>query len=329
MMATDKINEGENITKTQSRKITWRWVKLLVIIALIVAGVLYFHTYLSHGNKPAVLEVPAEPFKHIWSEKKVLLLGIGDDITAGDIGHDGFSYFERMVQNPPGDSPDMTGKNLSKVFPNLKTTNIASTWSTSFNHLEGIKMMPINQQDVMGIVVITTGLNEILHSYGTESPQERAIYGATIEQAMPWLDNFQNRLDEMVMSTEHIFPGGCRIFIANIYDPTDGTSFTKNWFANAPQWLEGLAILEAYNQAIQECAKKYNKVHIVDIHKAFLGHGIHSAKTGHDKENQECWYQTKSADPSANELGHDVIRRLFLNEMVKVFYDANDNRTSK
>jgi len=115
--------------------------------------------------------VPAEPFKHIWSEKKVLLYGIGDDITAGPSDREEFSYFKRLVQNPPGDSPDMQGKNLSKVFPNLTATNTASSWSNSINHREAVGMMSVYPDDMFGIVVMSTGLNEILHSYGKEPPR--------------------------------------------------------------------------------------------------------------------------------------------------------------
>ena len=129
----------------------------------------------------------------------------------------------------------------------------------------------------------------------------------------------------MIKFIGYIFPGGCDIFIANIYDPTDGTGFTNAWFADAPAWPDGLAILEAYNQIIQDCASKYDNVHVVDIHKTFLGHGIHCSRGGLGN-GRNCWYQTKSAVPSANERGHDVIRRLFLNEMIKVFYDANEGR---
>ncbi|MGA2093679.1 MAG: SGNH/GDSL hydrolase family protein [Sedimentisphaerales bacterium] len=297
-MTTEEIVVGKNTSKSRLIKIIGRVVTYFVISALVVAGILYFNAYLPQGKGPASPPVPAR---------------------------EEFSYFQRLVQNPPGDSPDMMGKNLSKVFPNLTNTNTASSWSTSINHLEGLEMTTVNPQDVMGIVVITTGLNELLHSYGKEPPQERAMYGATIEQAAPWIDNFQNRLDEMIKFIGYIFPGGCQIFIANIYDPTDGTGDTNNWIIKAPAWPDYLAVFEAYNQIIQDCVSKYDNVHVVDIHKTFLGHGIHCRKCGLSKDRY-CWYQTKSADPSANERGHDAIRRLFLNEMVRVFYDANDGR---
>lgn len=158
------------------------------------------------------------------------------------------------------------------------------------------------------------------------------MYGVTIEQAVPWIDNFQNRIDEMIKFIGYIFPGGCHIFIANIYDPTDGTGDMNTWAAKAPVWPDWLVILETYNQIIQDCAAKYDNVHVVEIHKTFLGHGIHCRKVWikHYRWNDPTyWYQIKSADPSANERGHDAIRRLFLNEMVKVFYDANDVHVAK
>ena len=322
-MATGEIVAGKTTKKPKSMKIIGLFMACFVIAALIVTGILYFNVYLPQSKGPAGSDVPAEPFKHIWSEKKVLLLGIGDDITSDSGVKEGFSYFQRLVRNPSGDSRDMPGKNLSSVFPNLTNTNTASSWSTSINHLEGLTMARIYPQDVYGIIVITTGLNELLHSYGKESPNERAMYGVTVEQAVPWMDNFQKRINEMIKFIVYIFPGGCRIFIANIYDPTDGTGFTNAWFADAPAWPDGLVILEAYNQIIQDCASQYDNVHVIDIHKAFLGHGIHCRKGGLGND-RTGWYQTKSADPTANERGHDVIRRLFLNEMIKVFYDAND-----
>lgn len=288
------MTSDEKSEKTSNSQKSNRWLNLakpiiivLLIVIIIAGGIIYFNVYLPQGEGTAGPDVPSEPFKHIWSEKKVQLLGIGDDITAGQSDREEFSYFQRLVRNPSstgrltaGDSPDMRAKNLSKVFPNLTTTSTASSWSTSFNHLEGLTMANVNPQDVMGIVVLTTGLNELLHSYGKEPPQERAMYGVTIEQAAPWIDNFQNRLDEMIKFIGYIFPGGCHIFIANIYDPTDGTGFTNNWITNAPAWPDGLAILEAYNQIIQDCAVKYDNVHVVDIHKAFIGHGVHCRKGG-------------------------------------------------
>ena len=95
--------------KPCKQKVRVRFVRCLLIAAavvlLIIAGILYFNVYLPQGEGPAGPDVPAEPFGHIWSEKKVMLLGIGDSITDGFGARDGFSYFERLVKNPIGDSP--------------------------------------------------------------------------------------------------------------------------------------------------------------------------------------------------------------------------------
>ena len=84
----------------------------MAIVVLPISGVVYFNIYLPQGKGPAGPDVPAEPFRHIWSEQKVLLLGIGDSVTDGFGARDGFSYFDRLIKNPASDSPDMLGKNL-------------------------------------------------------------------------------------------------------------------------------------------------------------------------------------------------------------------------
>jgi hypothetical protein len=317
----------------QKPKRGFRFVKCVIIAvalaAVLIGGIAYFNIYLPQGKGPAGPDVPAEPFKHVWSQRKALLFGIGDDITDGSSVQEGFSYFQRLVKNPADDSSDMLDKNLSAVFPNLTTTNVASSWTSSIHHHPPLEMMAKNPEDVLGIVVMTTGCNDILHSYREKPPAEGAMYGATIEQALPWLDNFQKRLDEMVTQIKYLFPGGCHIFIANIYDLTDGTGDVSTWFTRLPAWPDGLAILEGYNEIIKECADKYDYVHLVDIHKTFLGHGIHCRKFWIENycwRDPTYWYQSKAQDPSANERGHDAIRRLFLNEIIKVFADMNSTR---
>jgi hypothetical protein len=312
------------VEKPPKRHIALRLLKCcviaLIVAALPIAGVFYFNVYLPQGKGPAGPNVPAEPFSRIWSDKKVVLLGIGDSITDGVSARKGFSYFERLVKNPAGDSPDMLSKNLSAVFPNLTATNIASLMTTSIQHLVALEWLRRRTEDVLGIVVMTTGNDDIMHSYGQHPPIEGAMYGATVEQALPWLDNFQQRLDEIVMQLMHIFPGGCHIFLANIYDPTDGTGNTSEWLTGLPAWPECVAIRDSYNLSIKKCAEKFDNVHLVDIHTLFLGHGMHCRKfwtKNYRRNDPTCWYQSNVQDPS--ERGYDAIRRAFLLEMIKVF----------
>ncbi|MGA2678365.1 MAG: SGNH/GDSL hydrolase family protein [Sedimentisphaerales bacterium] len=323
------MSEDMNPTPKPSKpKVRVRFVRCFLIAVIIVAlstsGVVYFNIYLPQGAGPAGPNVPSEPFSHIWREQKVMLLGIGDSVTDGFGARKGFSYFDRLVKNPAGDIPDMLGKNLSLVFPNLESKKIAVSGSNSFDHISKIRALQPQPHDVFGIVVMTTGGNDLIHNYGRKSPAEGAMYGATFEQAAPWIDNFQKRLDEMITRLKELFPGGCQIFLANIYDPSDGTGNSNTWLTGLPAWPDGEKILNAYNKILADCAAKYEYVHLVDIHTAFLGHGIHCRKfwiKNYRWSDPTYWYCINIEDPS--ERGYDATRRLFLNEMVKMFAGKN------
>jgi lysophospholipase L1-like esterase len=247
----------------------------------------------------------------------VFLVGLGDSVTAGFGARRGYGYFERLVSNPPDEFPEMNGLCLSNVVPHLLVTNLSVSGSIS-HEVEGqLRRLPQASADTVGWVVITTGGNDIIHNYGRTPPREQAMYGASLEQAKPWIEQFGNRLEAIVAEITNRFPGGCHIFLANIYDPTDGSGDIEA--AGLPRWADGLKVLEAYNKAIRGCAERHANVHLVNFHDAFLGHGIHCAQfwTKHyDSRDPHYWYYLNLEDP--NERGYDAIRRLFLNEMLKM-----------
>ncbi len=323
---TDQIDGNKNSQKVILRStFLARFFLLLAILVVAVAAFLYFNLYfLFPGSGPAGTEIPAKPFEQVWTHRKVLLLGIGDSITDGFGAPRGFSYFQRLIQNPQGDSEDMLDKNLSKVIPNLLAENIAVSFTVSRQHLEKIEKFPQQDANTFGIVVMTTGGNDLIHDYGRSLPKECAMYGATFEEAEPWITNFQHRLDTMISRISEKFPAGCQIFIANIYDPSDGTGKTLNWLTGLPAWKDGLMILDAYNKIIADCAAKYENVHLVNIHDPFLGHGLNCKKfwiKHYRFSSPHYWYHINVEDP--NIRGYDVIRRLFLLEMIKVFFDSS------
>ncbi len=54
---------------------------------------------------------------------------------------------------------------------------------------------------------MTTGGNDLIHNYGRSPPREGAMYGATFEQARPWIENFDKRLGEMIEADRRpVFP---------------------------------------------------------------------------------------------------------------------------
>jgi hypothetical protein len=141
------------------------------------------------------------------------------------------------------------------------------------------------------------------------------MYGATLEQAQPWIKNFAARLEAIIAGLEAKFPAGCEFFIANIYDPTDGVGDVQN-AAKLPAWPDGLKIINAYNEIIAGAAEKHKNVRLVEMHAAFLGHGIHCLQfwqPHYDSRDAHYWYWDNLEDP--NDRGYDALRRVFLNEM--------------
>ncbi len=297
-----------------------RLLKLALVGAPLIAAVLfYLHFWQSRpiGVGPAGPQVPASSFSRTWSEKKYLLVGLGDSVTAGFGARRGYSYFDRLVTNPPEESGDMKGICLQAVLPHLQFTNLAVSGSTSGQHMaKQLPLLPQVGSNVIGLVVITTGGNDVIHNYGRTLPHEQAMYGATMEQATPWVTNFEQRLNSMIEQIAAHFPAGCAVFLADIFDPTDGVGDAEH--AGLPAWKDGSKIVAAYNDVIKRCAEKHTFVHVVDMHGSFLGHGIHCTQfwsTHYDSKDPHYWYYENLEDP--NERGYDVIRRLFLLEIAK------------
>jgi len=288
-----------------------------LVLVMAASAYLYLWCSVPVGRGSAGPIVSSESFSHKWTDRPVLLVGLGDSMTAGFGARKGYSYFDRLILNPSDEFQSMKRICLGKVLSKLTFTNLAISGSTSTELLE--KELPyLTQSDpnTMGIVVITTGGNDLIHNYGRTPPREEAMYGATFEEAQPWISNYERRLDSMVRKIETHFPGGCQIFLANIYDPTDGIGDAER--ARLPAWKDSLKILAAYNNAISSCTQKHPNLHIIDIHTAFLGHGIHCTqfwRSNYDWHDPHYWFYDNLEDP--NERGYDVMRRLFLIEIAK------------
>jgi lysophospholipase L1-like esterase len=258
-----------------------------------------------------------EPFQQVWSQRKVLLLGIGDSITAGFGMEKGYGYVDWILDNPPDEFEEMKGVCLRNVLPNISMQNMSISGTTSLEHRQRIsEKLETQPEDVFGLVVMTTGGNDLIHAYGQRPPKEGAMYGATLEQAQPWIDNFRKRLDEMLAEITQKFPGGCVIFLADIYDPTDDVGDAAS--AMLPAWHDGVKILAEYNQILRQAAAQHDNVVTVPLHATFLGHGTHCAqfwRKNYCREDPSYWFGENLEDP--NIRGFDAIRRIFLIEIAK------------
>jgi lysophospholipase L1-like esterase len=306
----------ENQTVRQRRRL----VGLLLIGVLVVGlGLTWQHYRYARpiGVGPAGPTVPREAFANVWSERPVVLLGLGDSVTQGLGASPGLTYFTRLHKNPPDEFPEMNGLHLRAVFPHLEPVNLAISGTTSIECVDYqlAKLQPYDT-DTFGVVVMTTGGNDVIHNYGRTPPREGAMYGARINEIGEWVTNFSKRLDTIRDRLRETFPGGCHLFVANIYDPTDGDGDIV--LAGLPAWPGGLEVIAAYNKTIAEFAERHEDVTLIDMRKEFLGHGVHCTHFWHREyrsTDPHYWYWDNLEDP--NDRGYDAIRRLFLTEMSK------------
>ena len=190
---------------TETKQKAWssrRLRALIVIAALTLLVVVYYREYKFArpvGSGPAGPEVDREAFEVAWSERDVHVLGIGDSITAG-LGAKSKShrYFDRVIKNPPDEFDALRGICLTHVLPSLRHENFAISGSESQLHFDVISEQLSEQPaDTFGLVLMTSGGNDLIHMYGRSAPRECAMYGATMEQAIPWIAKFEKRLEQI------------------------------------------------------------------------------------------------------------------------------------
>lgn len=314
-------------TKVKWYGFRWRVVFLILFLIVLSAGYVGWRLYNAVrprpiGQGPAGPAVELAPFERVWSREPHVLVGIGDSVTRGLGAAKRLTYFELLLNNDDSVHPDMTGRDLLHVLPNLTARNYAQDYTTSQDHLEGqLVRLPVYDHNVRGLVVMTSGGNDLIHDYGRTPPRDGAMYGCTYKEAEVWCENLKGRLDALLRGVMEKFPGGCEIFLANIYDPTDGVSDSST--VGLPRWPAGSKTVVLANRKISELCDQYPNVHLVDIHSEFLGHGIHCDepwRKHYREEDPRYWYYTNLEDP--NQRGFDAVRRLFLLTMTEVLQPA-------
>lgn len=308
------------MNKPAGKKRKRLWWLVGIAFALLICVPAYIEYFLARptGSGPAGPAVSKSHFQRQWSDRAVQVVGVGDSITAGlGAKSPSHTFFNRVLKNPSDEDTDLEGVCLTSVLPNLSSENFAISGSESSTHKEVIEeTIPVFDQDVFGIVLMTSGGNDLIHMYGRSPPRECAMYGASLQQAGPWIENFRDRLRSMFARLKSKFPGGCEIYIGDIYDPTDGVGDAPSIFL--PPWPDGLAIHARYNEVIRSVAAEEEDVFVVPLYEMFLGHGSHCRQFWrpiYRKEDPHYWFYTNIEDP--NDRGYDAIRRVFLNAIVE------------
>jgi lysophospholipase L1-like esterase len=248
-------------------------------------------------------------------------LVLGDSISMGaGASRPQRGFTELLVRNDPTLWPTYAGKDLQTLWAGrVEQLNLAISGSTTRDTLFALRSCiarhagPITDDAVT--VTLTTGGNDLKNAIwagvvgGSGTPMEAVA--TTLSATLRDLEAIVKLLQD-----KKNFPGGVRVFLATVYDPSDGQGQVQTGhgvlhvkgLSNAlGQWAKGYAIF----------AKRYN-VNLVDAHAAFLGHGFrstpHREGPGSGRVQQDSWF----ADPiHPNDKGHHALREIFWKAMQK------------
>jgi hypothetical protein len=123
------------------------------------------------------------------------------------------------------------------------------------------------------------------------------------------------------------FPGGCEIFVGDIYDPADGAGTAR--VVLLPAWPDGLKVLAECNAVIAPVVARHANAHRVDLHALFMGHGITCAqfwRSTYCWDDPHGWFSPVFEDP--NDRGYDAVRRAFLLKMAEVLAPGAAKKTA-
>ncbi len=89
------------------------WIMLGGIV-LLASGLFYYDAFLVHpqGKGPVAIAVKSPNGSPL--AEPVVLIGIGDSVTAGFGARPGWGYFDRLFETPPGDWPMSPGSRYTR-----------------------------------------------------------------------------------------------------------------------------------------------------------------------------------------------------------------------
>jgi lysophospholipase L1-like esterase len=241
------------------------------------------------------------------SERIVFL---GDSVTAGSVAG-GLNYRQLLVSNDDGQWPDRTGQDLSTAWPNLVEVVNESRGGSTSRIVADIQLprldLALGKAPGPGptVSVMTVGGNDMqfaLASYVTQGEE------AAQERVDILLTNLGRIIDEL--TDPQRFPDGARVYLANVYEPTDAVGYYDGCFGGI-DLVPMVGILEGANARIRALAVERG-VAMIDLRGHFLGHGFYYDDEGnlaYDPDDPTPWFLDDCIHP--NVRGHHEVRSLF------------------
>jgi lysophospholipase L1-like esterase len=218
-------------------------------------------------------------------------IALGDSISIDDYplretGVDHLGAASLFHRNDDQRWPEFRGHDLVTRFPEIAFSNLTADGATSDDVLR-FQLPHVQPSGEPDIVTITAGGNDMLMNLRATHPPAHLV------------DDMIERIHRIVATVSKRLPNAT-ILAGTVYDPSDGTNVLYGErLEREAEWLR------RYNEAVRALAG--GRVHIADIHKHFLGHGLTVAE-------KDRWYWSGLIfEPNAR--GASEVRRLWLTEI--------------
>ncbi len=226
-----------------------------------------------------------------------LYLGLGDTLsTDRHAGGPGRGACSLLARNRDDAYPDLAGADLTSRFPEIRIEPLAREGATTRGVLEEQVFRLPGDPGGRTLVTYTAGTNDLLATLQMRGTLLEEDGEAVVRRLRSSVASLHTRFSE------------CLVLLATLVDPSDGVG---DLLTPGQPLIRGLDILARVNDAIREMAEAEAGTVLVDLHAAFLGHGLHAgdpANPHHHPADPTPWL-TELIGPTAR--GADAIRRLW------------------
>lgn len=234
------------------------------------------------------------------------IIFLGDSITAGSgASKDRRAYRNLLLANDDDKWPGSEALELPAILsgdPEVIDVSFggATTGSLVRFQLPDLKKK-LGDTAVQGttVVIMTIGGNDAQTALLPWSDADDVIAEAQ--------DNLLRILD-WLQDTER-FAGDVRIYLTNIYEPSDGVGKSKCFLS--VNYADKLGHLDAFNDELRELGAE-REFAVLDLRGHFSGHGFNRQDDtvfGHDPNDTSVWFAGDCIHP--NDRGHHELRRMF------------------
>lgn len=243
---------------------------------------------------------------HFTTDMPARVIFIGDSITAGNgASKNKLDYVHLLQENADETWPVFADADFAGAWggvPEVIDESVpgATTASLAYGQLEDVAEAVGDTVSGHTAVVVTIAGNDV---------QALLFSPNDLPEALVDIDANLEVMYEFFGDTAR-FPDGASIYLANVYEPSDGVGQADECFFGL-DLTSALATLDAVNAATRAQAEAKGGAWL-DMHGHFLGHGYYAGDSEnpyHQADDPSLWFDEDCIHP--NDRGHHEIRRLF------------------